>query len=183
MSQTATEPGRTFTEAELAAIVADRVQRETAALTTERDEAKAALTDAEKKLDAALVAQKAAEDAKAAAEAKVEEITLATEKAAEVAARKDSRLAKVREAASHCDESFFTDEKRVERIVAMDDSEFDGYCDDLRVAAANAPKAKSTTGELPRQTAMAGEKANPTATNGQAPASSAFLGRRFTDKS
>jgi hypothetical protein len=182
MSQTATEPGRTFSEAELAAIVADRVQRETASVTAERDEAKTAATDAQNKLDAAVVAQKAAEDRAKAAEEGLEQFKLETTKAAEASSKKDERIKAIREVAKHItDETFFTDEARVTRVIAMDDAAFTGYLDDLRVAAGNATKGGGSTTVLPpRQTAMVGDTPAGEAGTGKATASGAFLNRRFT---
>ncbi|HEY5051212.1 MAG TPA: hypothetical protein VII50_09955 [Acidothermaceae bacterium] len=180
MSQTATEP-RTFSETELAALVADRVTRQTAEATKERDEAVARATAAENKLDAAVLAQKAAEDKAKAAEEALETQKLEAEKAAESATKKDARIKQIREVAKHItDETFFTDEARVKRVIAMDDDAFTGYLDDLKRAAGNATKdGGSTPATPPRETAMAGDVANVTTPTGKATASAAFLGRRF----
>lgn len=148
---------RTFSEDEAYAIVADRVARETSEMTSKIQTLEAEKADLANRLDVETAAREAAEQRATAAEAKHEEFlkALETEKAKE--SRKEERLAQVREAASHLTDEFFKDESRVDRIVAMEDDVFEGYVKDLRDAAALAPK----NGEIPRETAMEGEKVTP----------------------
>lgn len=149
---------RTFTEAELTAIVADRVARETANATAEVEKLRAENTELNNKLDAEISARQAAE--KAAEDAKAEHEKFVADQEAEKAslAKKDDRLKAVREAASHLNDEFFKDDKRIARIVAMADDEFAGYVDDLKVTSGGTPKENSG---VPRETAMQGEQVKP----------------------
>lgn len=165
---------RTFTEAELTAIVADRVARETANITTEVEKLRSENTELANKLDAEISAKTAAEQSKAAAEAEFEAFKKDTEEREQAAARKDERLKVVREAASHLSEDFFKDEDRVKRIVAMKDDEFTGYVDDLKLSGGGAPKSDNG---VPRETAMAGQAITPKAESGTA--ARGFLGRHM----
>jgi chromosome segregation ATPase len=161
---------RTMTETEAYAIVADSVKRETAALTADKERLTAEVTDLQSRLDIAESAKVAAEQAAAEAVQKHTDYIAEQDAQREAASKKDERIAKVREAASHLKDEFFADEARVTRIVAMKDDEFDGYLADLRETAALAPKAPAG-GETPRETAMAGSSV----TGGEAPvAKSAF---------
>jgi chromosome segregation ATPase len=146
---------RQFTESELTAIVADRVQRETANITAEADKLRTDNTELANKLDAEISAKQAAEKAKADVEAEFEAYKKDVEEREQAAARKDERLKAVREAASHLSDDFFKDENRVKRIVAMDEDSFKGYVDDLKVSGGGTPKEKSGP---PRETAMQGEQ-------------------------
>jgi predicted nuclease with TOPRIM domain len=165
---------RTFTEAELTAIVADRVARETANITTEVEQLRSEKTELENKLDAEISAKTAAEKSKADVEAEFEAFKKDTEEREQAAARKDERIKAVREAASHLSDDFFKDEKRIERIVAMKDDEFTGYVDDLKVTAGGAPKEKNG---VPRETAMSGQQIDPKPESGTA--ARGFLGRHM----
>lgn len=166
---------RVFSEDELVAIASDRVARETAELTTKIEELTSEKTELANKLDTEIAAREAAEQRATAAEQKHQEYLeqLEAEKAA--AARKDERLTKVREAASHLPETFLEDEQRVERIIAMDETHFEGYLSDLRDAAANAPSGESTP---PRETAMAGSAVTPKSAE-SAPAARSFMMRTY----
>jgi hypothetical protein len=180
MSSTAPE-ARVFSEQEMATLVADRVQRETAELTTRATTAEAAATTAQNGLDAEMVARKAAEDRATAAEGALETHKRESAEAAEKATKTDARIKQVREVAKHItDETFFTDEARVARVTSMEDDAFTGYLDDLRVAAGNATKGGAPTTVLPpRQTAMVGDTPAGDGANGKATAAGAFLNRRF----
>lgn len=149
---------RTFTEAELTAIVADRVARETADATAEVEKLRAENSELNNKLDAEISARQAAE--KAAEDAKAEHEKFVADQESEKAAlaKKDDRLKAVRESASHLSDDFFKDEKRIARIVAMADDEFAGYVDDLKVTSGGAPK---TSNGVPRETAMEGKQIAP----------------------
>lgn len=153
---------RVFSEDEAYAIAADRVARETAELNQTIETLKAEKADLETKIDVEVAAREAAEQrAKAAEEAHEKFVAdLEAEKAAE--SRKADRLAKVREAASHLPDSFFEDEARVQRIVAMDDEHFEGYLADLRETAKDAAP-RTTENDPPRETAMQGDKVAPKA--------------------
>lgn len=163
---TAPAPVRTMTETEAYAIVADSVKRETAALTADKERLTAEVTDLQSRLDIAESAKVAAEQARDEAVQKHADYIAEQDAQREAASKKDERIAKVREAASHLKDEFFTDESRVTRIVAMKDDEFDGYLADLRETAALAPK---TPGETPRETAMAGSSVS----GGEAPVAQA----------
>jgi uncharacterized protein YhaN len=145
---------RTFTEGEAYALVADNVQRETAALTGKVDGLTREVADLKGKLDvadAAVATEKAARET--AEQALVDyKQSIETEKAQE--ARKAERTAKVREVASHLKDEFFTPE-RATRWAAMDDDAFASYVAELAELAPTPAKATTTT-EPPRETAMAG---------------------------
>lgn len=152
---------KTYTEDEHIAILSDRVAKETAELTAERDELSTSKSELESKLDVAESARVAAEQKATEVEKAFEDFKTQIEADREAAARKDERLSKVKETASHLGDDFFEDENRVKRIVAMDEEGFEGYLADLQ-ATAKVPAGSSTT--IPRETAMAGA----TATGGDA---------------
>lgn len=165
---------KTYSESEHLAILADRVAQESASLTTERDALKAERDELATKLDVA-------ESAKSAAEARVTETEKAfddfkngVEAEREAAARKDQRVAKIREAAKHLKDEFFEDEARVTRIVAMDESAFEGYLLDLSASA--VPAGSSSTTAVPRESAMVGQ---PVDTKTESTAGRDFLMRRY----
>lgn len=153
---------KTFTEDEHLAILTDRVAKETAAITADRDKVAAEksqletkhateVSELQTKLDVTESAKVAAEQKAEKVEQEFADYKAGIEQLAEQAARKDERLAKVKEVAAHLGEDFFKDEARVERIVAMDEDGFTGYLDDLK---ATAP-AGTTSSTAPRETAMA----------------------------
>lgn len=147
-------PVRTFTESEAYALVADNVQRETAAVREQVEtltSEKAALETKLEVAEAALASEKArADGAIAWHEAVLAEH--AREKANE--GRKDARVAKVRETAKHLEEAFFTPE-RASRWAQMEDAAFDEYIAEL--AAVSTGVAPVDTNQPPRETAMAGK--------------------------
>lgn len=156
---------RTFTEAELTAIVADRVARETAEATAEVDKLRAENTELSNKLDAEISARQAAEQAKTDVEGQFEAHKKEAEEREQAAARKDERIKAVREAASHLSDDFFKDDKRIARIVAMADDEFTGYVDDLKVSSGGTPQSDNG---VPRETAMQGKQIAAPADKGNA---------------
>lgn len=172
----ATETPRAFSEDEAYAIAADRVTRETAELKdkiAQLESEKAALQtekdEIANKLDVEITAREAAET-------KHNEFVAQLEAEKEKQSKKDDRIAKVREAAKHLDDEFFSDEARVDRIVAMDDEVFDGYVADLTAAATKAG-SEGEGGAPPRETAMTGDPASPKPAT--ATAASEFLTRGF----
>lgn len=149
---------KTFSETEHIAILSDRVATETSALTAERDQLVSAKTELETKLDVAESARVAAEKKAEESDKALTDFKAEIETQREAAARKDDRLKLVREGAKHLDATFFEDEARVARIVAMKDEDFQGYLADLTATAVPATAASATN--VPRETAMAG--ADPT---------------------
>lgn len=145
---------RTFSENEMTAIVADRVERETADVVAQRDQLKTTNDELQNKLDIEQAAREAAEQKAAESEKEFTDFKAGLEAAAEQLAKKDERLQKVREAAAHLGDDFFTDE-RTERIVAMGDEVFAGYVADMSAVGAGAKS--TTTTDAPRETAMTGE--------------------------
>jgi chromosome segregation ATPase len=168
------EGDKTFTVDEHTAILADRVATETAALTTELETVKASEAELQTKLDVAESARVAAEQAAEQAKTELEEFKTQLEADREAASRKDERLGKVKEVAAHLGEDFFADEKRVERIVAMDQEAFDGYVEDLK---ATAPEGGAATVVAPRQTAMTGESVVTQPSGAGSAAKTVLLGR------
>lgn len=123
---------RTFTEGEAYALVADAVQRETAAAATRISELEATLKSA----NDVLVAEKAAETQRAdqAAQALIDFKDGIEQEKARVALRTE-RVAAVADATDLLE---MTDE-RADRITAMDEAAFASYVSDLREIAAKAP--------------------------------------------
>lgn len=149
---------KTFSEQEHLAILADRVTKETASLTAERDQLATDKTELENQLDVEQTAKAAAEKRAEEAEKALDEYKSEVEAERESAKKKDERVAKAREVAGHLADDFFEDEKRVERILAMSDEGFEGYLADLGAASKSAPK---TTTTIPRETAMSGAPTAP----------------------
>lgn len=164
---------KTYTEAEHIAILSDRLTKETADLTAERDQLSGVKTELETKLDLAESAKVAAEQKAAEAEQALETYKGEVEREREAAAKKDTRLVALREAASHLDDEFFNDEGRVQRVVAMSDEDFQGYLADL--GATNTVNPGSTV--VPRESAMQQGAESATAAASAANARSVFLGR------
>lgn len=165
---------KTYSEDEHIAILTDRVAKETATLTAERDQLNSGITELETKLDVETSAKAAAELRAQEAEKALEDFKAQIETEREEAARKDTRVAKLRESAQHLGDDFFGDEKRLARIVAMKDEDFEGYLADLTVTAKAAPAG--TTSTVPRETAMKGE---PAAVGAGASAARGFLLRHY----
>lgn len=164
-------PVRTFTEQEAYALVADNVQRETAehkatieTLTSE----KAALEQKLELAEAALATEKARADG--AIEWHEAVVTAAETEKAQLA-RKDERVAKVKEVAPHLKEDFFTAE-RAARWCTLDQEAFEAYTKELAELATGVPA--KTTESPPRETAMTG-----TAVAG-APTGGSLLGQLLT---
>lgn len=155
---------RTFTEKEAYALVADNVQRETAdakAQVATLSSEKAALQTQVDTLEAAKEAEKARADA-AIKELEDTKANIETEKAQ--AARKDERVSKVREAAKHLKDEFFTAE-RAQRWSAMDDDAFTAYVAELTDISVGVPAEKADEkAQPPRETAMAGQTVKGTGT-------------------
>jgi len=166
---------RVFSEEEAYAIAADRVARETSDLKAQIETLGKDKMELANKLDVEIAAREAAELKAKEAETKHEEHLAQVEAEKAALARKDERLAKVREAASHLTDEFFKDESRVERIISMEDDAFDGYVADLRDAAAAAPAGD---GAPPRETAMEGDKVTPKGAE-SAPGARSFLMRSY----
>lgn len=145
------ENEKTFTEADMALLLADRVAKETADLTTERNALKAERDELATKLDVAETARTTAEQKAVETEKAFETFKTDLESLREAADRKDARLVQVKDAAPHMGEDFVTDEARIERIVAMSEESFSGYLADLKAVT---PEAKG--GDIPRESAMAG---------------------------
>ena len=167
---------RVFSEDEAYAIVADRVARESAELTNKIATLESEKAELANKLDVEIAAREAAEQAAKDAETKHEEYLAQVETEKAQAAKKDERLAQVKEAASHLTDEFLQDESRVARIVAMDDEAFEGYVADLRETAEKAPKPDDS--KPPRETAMEGNPVTPKDAE-DAPGARNFLMRSY----
>lgn len=146
-------PVRTFTEQEAYALVADNVQRETAARQAIIDTLTSEKAALETKLE---LAEASAATEKARADGAIEwhEAVLtaqATEKAQ--LARADERVAKVKEANPALKDEFFTAE-RAERWARQDDVEFETYVKELAEMATGVVASGSEA--PPRETAMQG---------------------------
>lgn len=119
---------RSFTLAEHEAILADAVQREVAAASTEKDDR---ITELEGRVDA-LEAEKASlVSAEAAAKQELEDYKAKAERDREIAERRDDRIKAVKAiSVAELDDSYFTD-KRVTRWAEMADEDFASLLEDL----------------------------------------------------
>jgi hypothetical protein len=146
----ADEPNvRTFTEGEAYALVDQAVARETAEATSKITELEAANVALGTKVDT-LETEKAQAISRAeAAEQALEAHKTETAEREAAQARKGTRLAEVAEANPHLD---LTDEKRVERIVAMKDEDYTAYVEDMK-AVGSAASGTPTAGGPPRESA------------------------------
>lgn len=151
-----------YSEDEHLAIVADRVTRETSTLSSEKAALETAKSELESKLDVEIASKEAEKVRADGAEKALADYKAEVEGEREAAARKDTRVAAVKEAAPHLDEEFFKDEDRVTRIVAMEDEAFEAYVADMKaVIPAGTPAAKETK-EVPRESAMQADKKDDT---------------------
>lgn len=143
---------KTYTAEEHAAILASRVETETASLTAENTQLKADLAEAQNKLDAADSAKLAAEQARETAVQELATFKAETEKAQTAEARKGERVTAVKAKCAAIKDEWFDAEvggtKRIDRIVAMADEEFAGYLEDI---ASFVPTTESR--EVPRESA------------------------------
>lgn len=172
---------RTFTEGEAYALVADGIERETAAVKADLATATGQVTALSNEKDALELRVTAAEEAKANAEKELEDYKLSIETQKAQEAKRSERTAAVADVAP----TLKLEGERADRIVAMADADFVDYVTSLReVAAAGphsfkkadngkcaicdaaedaamhkaAPQKASENGELPRQTAAFGGK-------------------------
>lgn len=164
-----------YSESEHLAILEDRVNRETADVTAERDQLQSEKADLESKLDVETASRVAAEQKAAEAEKSLEDFKAEIATREEAAAKKDERLKKVRESAKHLEDAFFEDEARIQRIVAMSDDVFEGYAADL-ASTAKVPGNTANQG-VPRETAMQGNPGG--GAEKVASAGSSFLLRQY----
>lgn len=167
---------RTFTEGEAYALVADNVQRETAAHVATIETLTSEKAELESKLELAEAAT-ATEKARADGAIEWHDAVLAgieSEKAQ--LGLKDERVAKVKEVAPHLKDDYFTAEK-ASRWCALDQEAFDAYVGDLKEIASGSPAATAHTSTPPRETAMQGSQVTPTpVVGGSGSLLSQFLG-------
>ena len=135
--------GRTFTEGETYALVADNVARETAALEAKKAEMQTTITSLEAEKAELQTQLDLAVAGKEKAEQDFEDYKAEQARVAEVAARQEERVAKVREAASHLKDDFFTDE-RAARWAAMEQAAFDDYVAELAAVSEGVKPAEET---------------------------------------
>jgi len=161
---------RTFTEAQHFALLTDAVARETASLSTVKDELeskisaadseKAALTatvsELQTRIDVLDAEKAAAEQGRDAAIAEFQSHKDAEAEKAAVQARKDERLVAIKAADGQLTEEYFTD-ARAQRWAEMSEESFAALVSDLTEAASARPvnKAAETaaTTEAVRETA------------------------------
>lgn len=171
MAEPATQSPRTLTEDEAYAIVADRVSRETASLTTKVDDLTRENAGLQSKLDVSEAAVATEKAGRETAEKALADYKASVETDREIASRREGRVAKVREVAAHLKDDFFTD-ARTQRWAAMDDEAFAGYVAEL----AELSTGVSAAAGAPRETAMRG--ATPAATEATGNAGRLFDIRR-----
>ena len=128
---------RTFTEGEAYALVADAVERETAAAKATATEAQGQVTTISNEKDALELRVTAAEEAKVAAEKELADFKAAAETQKAQEAKRTDRTTRLAEVAP----SLKIEGERADRIVAMADEVFDEYVAGLREVAAAGPHA------------------------------------------
>jgi hypothetical protein len=157
--------GKTYTEEEFNAVLAKVsgleakvAELNTAAEASEADAKVAAatadlevkVTDLQTQLDAVVLEAEAAKNSRQEILSWLDEQKLVAEQAAELDARKEERLAKVREVASFPDDYL---EANADRFAAMSDESFAAVIEDWRTIASKGPAG--TKGEsIPANTAM-----------------------------
>lgn len=169
---------RTFTEGEAYALIADNVQRETAAKTAEIDQLKRENGELATKLEVADTAHETEKARADKAEADLKAIADETERQTAAAALAEGRVAKVKEAGPHLKDEFFTPE-RAARWSLMEEESFDAYVKEVAELAAGttgAPAPTTSTTGAPRETAMQGA---PVTGGGDKPKGLAALGGVF----
>lgn len=154
-----TAEARTFTAEEHTAILASHIAQECAsrdekiaeleAQVTSLTEEKASLQD---QVDVAEAAKEAAEAAKAEAETALTDFKTEVEHEKEVAARRDERVAKMREVLPHKPEEFF--DSRAQAWAEKSQEDFDGLVSEFAEVA-------SVPGEPVRNSAMEGSSVAP----------------------
>jgi hypothetical protein len=117
-------------------------------------EAAAAVEELRAQLDAAVLEKQAAVDALDAYKAELEEIASATAREAEIAARRETRLAQVKEVASFPDEYL---DANADRFAAMSDEDFTA-----RLAEYAALAVKPTGDGIPKTTALTASRESTT---------------------
>lgn len=142
------------TVADLTAKVAELTTASTASETdakiaAAKAELEAQIAELQTKLDAATLEAQAAKEDRDSTVSYLESEAAAAEAAAAITARKDERIAKVKEAASFPDEYL---EENADRFAAMSDEEFEKALADWAVIAPK--KAGSTDTKIPATTAM-----------------------------
>ena len=144
---------RTFTEGEAYALVADAVERETAAAKAEAATALEQVTTVSNEKDALLLRATAAEEAKAASDKELVDFkaSIETQKAQE--AKRSDRVAKLAEVAPQLK----IEGERADRIVAMEDGTFADYVESLREVAAMGPHGFKAEGDDPAECAVCGK--------------------------
>lgn len=149
---------RTLSWEQANAIAADRATRETAEYKAKVDELTREKAELQSKLDVSEAAVSTEKTARETAEKALQDFKTETEQKAAIAARREARVAKVRETAKHLKDDFFTDERR-DRWAAMDDDAFSTYVAEI---AALAPAANSGSAPVPRESAMQATAPAPT---------------------
>lgn len=145
---------RLLTEDEHTAILGATIQRETAALQDKVTALETEKAELQTKLDTSAAALETEKQARETAEKALEDYKAQVEREREIAARKDERVAKVREVASHLKDDFFTPE-RVQGWAEMEQAAFDAWVAEVAALTSGvAPAAKD--GQPPRETAMQG---------------------------
>lgn len=144
---------RTFTEGEAYALVADAVERETAAAKAEATTAQGQVTTLSNEKDALTLRVTAAEEAKVAAETELAEFKAGIETEKANAAKLDIRVAKLAEIAP----DLKIEGERKDRVLAMADEAFTAYVADLRQVAAMGPHAFKAEGDDPAECAVCGK--------------------------
>lgn len=134
-------------------------------------EVEAQVADLQSKLDAAVLEAEAVKTEKEAIVAFLEGEKTAAEEAAALLARKDERLAKVKEAASF-PETYLAE--NADRFAAMSDEAFEAALEDWKAAGVKKAEAASGAGEIPDATAMTASRS----TDGSNPLAE-VLGLRF----
>ena len=151
---------RTFTEAEHFAVLTAAVQRETADVTVERDQLRTQVEERQTALDVLTAERDTAAAERDAARTELAEYRAEVERAAEVAARTETRATAVREVTAHLPE--YVTPERATRWAQMEQADFDALLADLKDAMPADDGRQSATTPPFRQTAAFGGGTTPT---------------------
>lgn len=163
---------RTYTEAEHTALMADAVRRETAELTGTKDSLEKANSDLTSRVDVLEAEKASAEKSRDDVQKEFDDFKADIERAKAVEDAKKDRLDRVKAAAEHLPDTYFTDE-RIQRWAEMSDESFTTFVADL---------TDVTPTTAVKETAAFNGGQNPTGKTDKVTPASIFTARRNAQK-
>ena len=150
-------PARMLSEDEAYAIVADRVERETANLQQQVESLTAETANLRTQLENAEAQVLTERAAREQAEQTIADAAAAAQREAEIAARIEARREAAREALPGMADAFFTEE-RVREWAEMTDEAFQARCAELRTIIEALTPTPAAPAEQARESAMQGQE-------------------------